>query len=78
MADVTYDMKKTLLDLKNELLKSSASHKEDAECSALLNQQADGQISGSSEILYLLREISSNQNKIIDILAEINSKIGGI
>ena len=77
MADASYDMKKKLLELKSELLKSAPS-KDISGSPEPLTIPDNLQVSDPSEMVSLLREINSNQCKILDVLAEINSKIGGI
>lgn len=77
MTDATYDMKKKLLELKSELLKSSAQQAGLSSVGAG-EAQEKAQSPALDEIVSLLREISNNQQKILEALSRSNSKVEGI
>jgi hypothetical protein len=72
MSDSTYDMKRKLLELKSEMLKDTPSMNKPVSTTSILGDS----LSNDDLLISLLKNISSNQEKILIVLSEISNKIG--
>jgi len=67
----SYDMKKKLLEMQSELLKDAEISHENIRHSSV----SSGEQISESEVISLLKELKTNQQKMMHILIEIYNKI---